>query len=211
MIDKDIEMRRYDNRAKLLINANKFVVKASHGAGMVNIFNKNKDNFNDLLSEIVEWISYDYGKLTRQWAYEELEKILIVEEFLTFKGGDLPDYKFFCMNGKVEMIQLDLDRFVNHTRNLYDRDFNLINATSIYPKNNTDQPIPNNFLDAVKIAEQLAVDFDFIRVDLYILNDKIFFGEMTNTPENGMARFTPREFDFELGEKIYFSKEFNCE
>jgi len=184
----------------------KFVVKANHGSGMVKIINKNTTSYKELKSEINQWLEYDYGKLTRQWVYKNLEKKFIVEEFIEFGGEDLPDYKFFCFNGKVNLIQVDLDRFNGHKRNLYDKNFNLLDVRYIY-ENGEKIPKPELLDKAIHIAERLSEDFDFIRVDLYILNNKIYFGEMTNTPENGMGSFYPKSYDFYLGSKIKFNKE----
>lgn len=184
----------------------KFVIKANHGSGMVRIVDKNTTTYQTLISEISEWMNYDYGKLTRQWMYKNLEKKFIVEEFIEFGSRDLPDYKFFCFNGKVELIQVDLDRFNGHKRNLYDNNFKLLDERYIYE--NGDNISKPKLLDkAIQIAEKLSEEFDFIRVDLYILNNRIYFGEMTNTPENGIGSFYPKEFDFYLGSKLKFEKE----
>lgn len=184
---------------------NKFVIKANHGSGMVSIVDKTETSYKDVLKIIMPWMGYDYGKLTHQWVYENLEKKFIIEEFIE-SDEDLRDYKFFCINGRVELVQVDLDRFHSHKRNLYTRDFELLDSELFYKKGH-DIDKPNLFLNAVKVAEKLSEDFDFIRVDLYILDDVIYFGEMTNTPGNGFEFFNPRSFDFELGRKIKFIKE----
>ena len=200
-IGKDFTKDVYDSLPR------KFVIKANHGSGMVKIVDKEQITFEKLSSEIENWLKFDYGKLTRQWVYQNLEKKFIVEKFIEYKDGDLPDYKFFCFNGKVELIQVDLDRFHGHKRNLYDRDFNLLNVRLLY-ENGERIKQPALLFKAIEISEKLSEEFDFIRVDLYILDDKVYFGEMTNTPENGMGRFIPKEFDFKLGEKLVFDKEF---
>ena len=60
----------------------------------------------------------------------------------------------------------------------------------------------------IKISEELSTEYDMLRVDLYISDDEIYFGELTNTPDNGYGKFQPQSFDFELGEKWNFQKEF---
>lgn len=186
----------------------KFVVKANHGSGMVKVVDKNEITYDQLIKDIKWWLKFDYGKLTRQWVYKNLEKKYIVEEFINSGFNDIPDYKFFCINGKVELVQVDLDRFHEHKRNLYTRNFELLDAELFYKKGyHIEKPIL--FSKAVEIAERLSEDFDFIRVDLYILDNAIYFGELTNTPGNGFEFFKPRKFDFDLGDKIKFIKEFS--
>ncbi|MDZ7860512.1 MAG: ATP-grasp fold amidoligase family protein [Candidatus Krumholzibacteriota bacterium] len=187
---------------------NEFVIKANHGSGMVLLVDKNKHTFNEIFTITEKWKETDYALLTRQWVYNKLEKKLIIEEFLYFDSGVPPDYKFFCINGKVELVQVDLNRFQEHKRNLYDKNFVRIDAALMYDQGHN-IPKPKLFDDAVSIAEKLSQDFDFIRVDLYILPNAVYFGELTNTPGNGFEPFYPKEFDFEIGKKMKFIKEFS--
>jgi hypothetical protein len=186
----------------------KFVVKANHGSGMVLIVDKSKITYEKVYNITKKWKKIDYGKITRQFVYNGLPKILIVEEFINIDSNVLPDFKFLCINGEIEFIQVDLDRFTSHKRNLYDKDFNLLNVTLEYDQEYSIKK-PLMFDKAKEIAKKLSEDFDFIRVDLYITDEKVYFGELTNTPGNGFEKFTPLEFDLQLGKKIKFEKEFN--
>lgn len=186
----------------------KFVIKANHGSGMVLIVDKKTNNFSNIYTETEKWKKIDYGRITRQFVYNDLPRTIIVEEFINFNSKVLPDYKFLCIKGKVQFIQVDLDRFDGHARNIYDEYFNKIDITLEYSSGREIEK-PILFEKGKLIAERLASDFDFIRVDLYIMDNIIYFGELTNTPGNGFERFTPISFDFELGKKINFEKEFN--
>jgi len=185
----------------------RFVIKANHGSGMVLVINKEKDDFDTIYQETEKWKKLDYGKITRQFVYEDLPKTIIVEEFINFDSKVVPDYKFMCINGKIEFIQVDLDRFEDHSRNLYDGNFNRISGMLEY-KQGEDLEKPKLFEEAKIIAKKLSEDFDFLRVDLYILGDIIYFGELTNTSGNGYDRFYPKELDYKYGFKIKFEKEF---
>lgn len=184
-----------------------FVIKANHGSGMVMVIDKSKDSYDAIFIETEKWKKLDYGKITRQFVYKDLPKTIIVEEFINFDSKVVPDYKFMCINGKVEFIQVDLDRFEDHSRNLYDENFERINGILEY-KQGEDISKPKLFEEAKKIALKLSEEFDFLRVDLYILDDVIYFGELTNTSGNGYDRFYPKELDFKFGSKISFKKEF---
>lgn len=179
----------------------KFVIKANHGSGMVKVVDKSNDSFDGVSSSADAWLVTDYAHRGREWFYAAVEPCLIVEEFLQFKNDVPPDYKFFCINGHVEMVQVDLDRFNGHVRNLYSRDFKLMGASLHYPKGYVIEK-PSMYEKALEIAELLAVDFDFIRVDLYLLEERVLFGELTNIPGNGLERFDPFALDVELGAKL---------
>ena len=188
----------------------KFVLKANHGSGMIKIVDKVNSNFIELYNLSQLWKNIDYGKITKQLLYSKIEKLLIVEEFISFKNDVPPDFKFMCISGNVEFVQVDFDRFKAHKRNLYTQDYDRLDIQYSFPDGeNIEKPL---LLDnAIKIAQKLSRDFDFIRVDLYILDDKIYFGELTNTPGNGYDRFIPKDMDFKFGKKIIFKKEFDYE
>jgi len=188
----------------------KFVIKANHGSGMVLIVNKDNTTFHAVKNKVQKWLSIDYGKVSRQSFYSNVDKVLIVEEFLDIGLETIPDYKFMCLNGKIKLVQVDLDRFMGHKRNIYDENFERIDIRYEFPQGE-DIEKPKLYNEAVKIAEKLSVDFDLIRVDLYITDEEIYFGELTNTPDNGFGRFYPKEFDFELGKKLIFVREFDDE
>jgi hypothetical protein len=178
-----------------------FVIKANHGSKMTKMVDKRRVDFDEIKKETDSWLRRDYSRYGREWVYDSLEKYLIVEEMLSHVGSAPADFKFFVLNGRVGFVQVDLERFSAHRRNLYTRDFIRIDAEYEYP-NTDDIPKPDTFERAVEIAEELSVDFDFIRVDLYLIDETIYFGELTNTPENGFGRIRPRSFDFETGARL---------
>ncbi|MGO2498853.1 MAG: ATP-grasp fold amidoligase family protein [Vibrio litoralis] len=178
----------------------KFVIKANHGSQMVKIVDKSVDCLEDIMYLTSSWVENDYSVLGREWVYKNTDRKLIVEEFISFNGDIPPDYKFHCFNGKVEMLQVDIDRFGDRAKNLYDRDFSLLDGTLGYKRGEL-IPKPSNFDKAIKIAESLSKDFDYIRVDLYLVNDIIYFGELTNFPGNCCLVFKPSNLDNWLGNK----------
>lgn len=175
-----------------------FAIKANHGSKMTRIVNKGTDGFDEVRRETDSWLRRDYSRYGREWIYDDLERYLIAEEMLGRAGSPPLDFKFFVMNGRVGFVQVDVGRFRDHRRNLYTRDFIRIDAEYEHPSTD-DVPKPDEFERAIEIAERLAADLDFIRVDLYLLGGEIYFGELTNTPENGFGRMRPRSFDFEMG------------
>lgn len=181
----------------------KFVIKATHGSKMVKVVDKEKDCFEGLEKEVNAWKYMDYSQKSREWYYSNIEKKIIVEEFLEALGGGVPpDYKFFCINGNVGLIQVDIERYVNHERNFYTSDFELMPINLTFKRFEKFLERPMCLEKAIKIAEELSVDFDFIRVDLYLIGETVYFGEMTNIPDSGLAQFTPKVFNHHLGEKL---------
>ncbi len=181
-----------------------FVLKANHGCKMVEIIEeKSAKDYDDILQVATAWQNTDYYKFGREWVYKDVPRTIVAEELLQNNEGDIPDdYKFFCFNGRVECIQVDFGRFENHTRNFYSRDFNLLPVTLIHDQN--DKPVEKHPLleQGIQLAETVAEDFSFIRVDLFLLDDSIYFGELTNFPNNGFSAFNPDYFDIELGKKL---------
>lgn len=185
---------------------NKFVIKANHGSKMVMIVDKNKHSYEDVQRISKGWLSNDYYKKGKEWVYKDTTRKLLVEKFMNFSGDVPPDYKFFCLNGKVGFVQVDLDRFESHKRNIYTSDFRLLDVEYHFSQGNNIEK-PRNFEAAIEIAEQLSAEFDFIRVDLYILPKGIYFGELTNFPGNCLEKFSDYSFDLDMGSKLVLNND----
>lgn len=178
-----------------------FVLKANHGCGMISIvFDKEQEEFEDIQQQTESWRRTNYFTIGREWVYKDLPRFILAEELLLNADGEIPnDYKFFCFNGRVKLIQIDYDRFGTQKRNLFDRDFNQIEGRLLYPPHPGEPPEPAHLNKAIEVAEKLSAPFNFIRVDLYLLNDGIYFGEMTNYPGNGFVPFEPETLEYKMG------------
>ena len=118
----------------------------------------------------------------------------------------IDDYKILCYDGKAEFIVVDTDRFIGHKRNIYDRDWNDLHITSDCPACEREIPKPENYERMLEIAEILSADFPFVRVDLYNVSGKIYFGELTFYPWSGYVQYEPDEADFLLGKDFPLRK-----
>jgi len=181
-----------------------FVLKASHGSGMVQIIHqKHNTDKKQAIQKANGWMEEDYYRFGREWVYKGLDRFIIAEELILDEHGKVPsDFKFFCFNGRVKFIQVDVDRFDAQKRNLYDEHFNRLEAGLHHPVGGDVVEKPALFEEAKSVAVKLSGEYNFIRVDLYIMKDRIYFGELTNFPGNGFERFNPDEFDFYFGEKL---------
>ena len=183
---------------------NSFVIKANHGSGW-NIIVKNK-NFIDKYSikqEINHWLITNYAyMLGLEFQYLDISRKIIIEKYMADKNGELFDYKFLCFNGKVEYCWADIDRYTNHTRNVYDRNWNKQNFTITFQNSDREIKKPDNFEEMIEIAEKLSRGFKHVRIDLYNVDGKIYFGEYTFTSCNGNEIILPYEYNVKLGNLI---------
>jgi hypothetical protein len=184
-----------------------FVIKMTHGSGW-NIVcpDKNKLQWDIEQAKLRSWQKENFYYHTREWAYKNIQPRIIVEKYLQDGSGPaLRDYKIFCFNGKPEMIGVDIDRFTDHRRNLYDLEWNLLPWRYIYP--NASQVIPKLACldDMLEVAKKLSQGLFFARIDLYVIQEKIIFGEITLTPHSGFGRFYPDEKDLAMGERMDIS------
>lgn len=178
-----------------------FVLKANHGCGMIQIIhNKAESRYDDVKNESESWKEIEYFNVGREWVYKDLPRTILAEKLLTDENGNIPsDFKFFCFHGWVELIQVDIGRFTDQKRNLYDRDFNQVDAELLYPPYEGNIEKPELLDEAIKMAEKLSSNLDFIRTDLYILEQQIYFGELTNYPGNGFIPFKPESMELKMG------------
>ncbi len=184
-----------------------FVIKTSHGGGGLNVIvcpDKSKLDFN----EVKEKLYFEKKRVKphdggREWAYYGLKTGIVVEELLINtsnpKAG-IDDYKFFCYNGKPKYIVADVDRYIGHKRNFYDTDWNDLHTTSDCPASDRIIEKPKNFDKMLEIAGKLSKGFPYVRVDLYNVDGKVYFGELTFYPWSGYVQYTPDEMDYLFGE-----------
>ncbi len=184
----------------------KFVIKTTDGGGGENVFicnDKSSLNVPVCIEKVNSWKNKKLSTMTHEWAYEGAKfSRIIVEKYLEDKNsydGSIDDYKFFCFDGKVKYLVVDVDRFVGHKRNFYTVNWDLIDVLTDCPKVGRIICKPKKFTEMVELAEKLSHGFPFVRVDLYNIENNVIFGEMTFYPWSGYVQFSPDAFDVELG------------
>lgn len=188
----------------------KFALKCNHASG-TNIIVTDKASFDMTRARILinEWLNTDYGKyMGLELHYSDIKPRILAETLLeTDDGSDLKDYKVFVFNGKVRLIQVDIDRQHNHTRNLYTPQWEYLPYSILYPAApETIIERPKCLEEMISLAETLGEGFIHVRVDFYICNDQIYFGEMTFTHGGGIEKFTPECFGYEMGSWMNLSE-----
>lgn len=183
-----------------------FVIKTTDGGGGNNVKLINdisSIDIDSLRAEVNSWLNIKDINAGREWAYTGIKKSqIIVEELLVNKKkpeAGIEDFKILCFHGEPKFIIVDKDRYVDHKRNFYTPEWKRVNVSTDHEQFDDDYPMPLNFERMMVVAKRLSEDFPFVRVDLYNLEGKIYFGELTFYPWTGYVKFNPDSFDEELG------------
>lgn len=181
---------------------NQFVLKGTHGSGF-NIIVKDKSRLNRRHAKMMmrSWLNQHIAWSGREWVYEKMPRHIIAEKYLEDESGELRDYKFYCFNGIPAFMQLEVGRGTDHnTRNFYDMDWKLMPFGKELPHNpNLNVERPKMFDEMKAIAADLCKPFQYVRVDLYQVGGKVYFGELTFFPAGGAPDFVPAIYDAEVG------------
>lgn len=202
----------YRSASEIDFNAlpEQFVLKCNHGASY-NIIctDKSKLDFDDARKKLDRWLSMDFYQEKKEYHYRNIEKRIVCEQYMKDDRTDeLNDYKLFCIGGKVRMIQVDFDRRTNHRRNLYDTDWNLLDVQISFPRApELHKEPPAALREMIAIAERLSVEFPQVRIDLYCINGKVYFGEMTFFSGAGFSKYDPASFERRLGDLLELPQE----
>ena len=186
---------------------NDFVLKCTHDSGGV-IICHNKSTFNrqEAKEKLSLSLKTNFFKYGREWPYKNVPRRIIAEKFMQNNlDKDLKDYKFFCFNGKCKIFKIDFDRFTNHGANYYDartKELLKFGEKVCMPNFKKSLEIPAQIDEMIRLAEKLSSDISFLRVDFYVVNNRIYFGELTFYPASGFGEFIPNEWDEKLGDMI---------
>ncbi len=184
-----------------------FIIKTNHGSGGNKIIkDKSSEDEKGLKSQFSKWLTENYYYGLREWQYKNIKPAIVVEKLLLDENGQVPaDYKFYCFNyGETTelLIEITLARFTNIKRAFYTEAWEKLPLQVAFPMYDEELLPPPNLDLMCDIARKLSKPFKYSRVDLYNLDGRIFFGEITFSPFSGLMRITPDEWDFILGEKL---------
>lgn len=147
------------------------------------------------------WLGQLYGQgPNREWVYGRVPRRVIVEERLAGADGALPDdYKFFVFHGRCAYVQVDAGRFGRRTQDFFTPDWEHLPLSGGPPWAAPEPERPARLSEMIDVAERLGADTDFVRVDLYHVDGRIVFGELTSFPAGGDSHFDPDRFNDEFG------------
>jgi hypothetical protein len=175
-----------------------FFMKATHGSGWnIPCADKNTFDWASARRQLDEWLHTDYYNLGKEWAYKNIPPRIVVERYL---GHEIIDYKIYCFEGKPRFIGVHIDRFTHHKRNFFDTNWNKLPIQMHFDNFDVSRmPRPENLPELLEVAAGLARGLPFVRVDLYNIQGRVIFGEMTLYPGAGVQPFPHPSIDDEWG------------
>lgn len=184
-----------------------FVLKCNHGSGF-NIVVKDKTtaDFAGIRRQLSEWMACDYTRYSGmfEFHYQDIPRRIFCEEYLEGLAETVYDYNIYCFHGEPVFIWcIKGSHRPGCTASFYDRDWNQLEFSFGYPKDEHLAPRPKKLDEMMELSKILCKDFEHIRVDWYNLPDgRLLFGEMTFTSWAGFNTFSPPEYDKLFGDLI---------
>ena len=187
---------------------NQFVMKCSHASAFNYLcYDKNKMDKEETKKKFDKWLKTDYGKKTVELHYSKIKPQIIIEKFMLVDNKLPTEYKIHVFNGVAKSMYVVTSRGIDIRYNNYYIDWTPFDGSQFNGWKKTDYPLkkPDNWDEMVVFAELLAKPFPFVRVDLYSINNKLYFSEMTFTPAKGTLILDDDRCDFEMGEWLDIS------
>lgn len=184
---------------------NQFVLKTNHDSqGVVICKDKKSFNVTEARKKLTKCLKHNYFWNSREYPYKNVKRCIIAEQFMEDKlWGELRDYKFFCFNGKVEFLYVASGRQSGKLKfDFFDKNLKTIPVKQCHPNSDVVPELPHNIHEMIRIAEVLCQNYREIRIDLYNIEGKIYFGEFTIFHEGGLVPFEPKEYDEHFGKLI---------
>ncbi|HNR66061.1 MAG TPA: ATP-grasp fold amidoligase family protein [Atribacterota bacterium] len=177
-----------------------YIIKPNHTSGRYIIIRNNDYNKRKIIITCKKWLKTPFGLEKLEWAYQSIKRKIVIEKLLLDEEGNIPaDFKFDMFDSRCKRIRVVRNRGSNQSNLIYDSKWNLLLKIKGEQSPKFGIEKPKNFEIMIEIAEKLAADFDHVRVDLYNINGKIYFGELTHYSQSGLINRISRNSDLELG------------
>lgn len=192
---------------------NQFVLKCNHDSNVFICRDKTKcevrdkkqsySNFDEVKNALDKRLKTNYYKANREWPYKNVERKIICEKYMEDENSDsLVDYKFFSFNGKVKALFVATGRFSDVRFDFFDTEYKHLPIINGHPNSNELIRRPETFHEMIWIAEKLSMGLPNARIDLYEINHKVFFSEITLFHFSGFTPFEPDKWDRIFGNYI---------
>jgi hypothetical protein len=191
-----------------------FVMKANHGSGFVKVVeDKSTISFEELSALAAQWLSTDFYRVARERHYRAIKHRIYFETLLLDEHGAVPaDFKMFFFkdnSGRMTVFICVISaRFGDRPRaDFYDTQWNSLDiGIGHFERSKSPHPLPENLQMLLDLGERLAEEFQFVRVDLYSPQGRIYFGELTFTPGAGVFQIRPDSVDYEWGRYLQIER-----
>lgn len=184
---------------------NQFVLKCNHNSGIGMCICKDKSmlDIEKVKNDLWKGLKQDFFLNGREWPYKDVPRKIIAEKYMVDESGyELKDYKFFCFNGEPKALFVATDRNKPNEEvkfDFYDLEWNHLPFINGHQNANRTIPKPASFDRMIAIARKLSEGIPHVRVDLYDINGRIYFGELTFSHFSGFVPFQPEEWDYTFG------------
>lgn len=171
---------------------NQFVMKCTHDSGST-VVCKDKSKFDKLAAKkkIKKALRNNFFYSGREWPYKNVKPRILIEKYMEDYTGELLDYKIYAFNGKCEYVMVCIDREKENEKTkfiYYDKKWNIKKEFSNDGIKYGDKIIlqkPKNLDKMFEFASILSKGINFVRVDFYEIDSKLYFGELTFYPSSG--------------------------
>lgn len=187
---------------------NEFILKVTHdSSGQVICTDKKTFDYDAAKEKLETRLSYNAYEESREYPYRDVPRRIIAEKYIESLGHpDSVEYKLTVMNGEVKFITVCKgkahDSFEARTNDHYDREGKILPFYAYYKNSEVPVPLPEQTEEMIEISEKLGKGIPYVRIDFYIVDGKVMFGEMTFFTWGGFIQFTPEEWDRKLGDML---------
>lgn len=180
---------------------NQFVLKTTHDSGgVVIVKDKAAMDRKAARRKLMKSLRHNFYLEHREYPYRDVKPRIIAEKYMVDESGtELKDYKFFCFNGEPRMLYVATDRPKDTHFDFFDTDFNHMPFEQAHPNTTKQIAKPDNFEEMLSLSRKLSQGLSQVRVDLYNINGRIYFGELTFFHMSGNVPFIPGEWDEKIG------------
>lgn len=191
----------------------RFILKTTHDSGSFMICrDKTSFDYKKARKKFTKALKRNYYWSDREWVYKDIKPRIIAEEYIDSLGKpDSIEYKITCMNDEVKFTTICTgiahSAYENRTNDHYDRDLNHMPWYAYYKPSKKPAQIPDQMDEMLEYAEKLCKGIPYVRVDFYLVDGKVYFGEMTFYTWAGFIRFDPPEWDRKLGDMLVLPKQ----
>ncbi len=192
---------------------NQFVLKTTHDSGCV-IVVKDKNHFDSIgaKKKMNRRLKRNFYYEGREWPYKNVKPQIIAEKYMEDRGGidhdcqrELIDYKFYCFNGEPKFLYVSIANFQGLNKHDLLSYLNLDwTPTPFSRPDHPQMPFmvekPAKLQEMIEVSRKLSQGIPFVRIDLYYINEEIYFSEFTFTPGGGIGFFQPPEWEERIGQ-----------
>lgn len=182
----------------------KFVLKCNHDSGSVKLItDKSKMDKAALKAFFERRLAMNAYCLGREYPYKDVPPKMMAEAFMEAPdGGGINDYKFFCFQGKPKLLFVATDRATDVRFDFFDMDFQHLDIVNIHEQSGKEIQKPSCFEEMKSLAETLSQGMEFVRIDLYEIGGRVYFGEFTFFHGGGFYLFHPAHWEKDLGDLL---------